>query len=382
MTKLFDVAIIGSGPAGASAAYHLANSGIKTVLIEKEKLPRYKTCGGGFVYRGLRDLPFSVEEVIDTEFNEVEIFFGKKLAFKTKRKKPIISMVMRDRFDHLIVKKAEDLGVKILQETKVEDLNFEDDYTEILTSTGTIKAKFIIAADGALSPTAKLTGWEESRMMCPALEYEVTVPKSDFERLSKSVRFDIDVSPNGYGWCFPKKNHLSIGVGNFLKTKKKANLKEDYKNYLTTLGISTILEEEAHGFIIPISPRKEGFVKRNVFLIGDAAGFADPITAEGISNAIASGVLVAKAIAESKMNLQEAKILYQQKLEERILPELEVGKKLSKLFYGQPTLRNLLLQKYGQRAAEYMTHIFMGDRTYPKDFYKKVKQKINLPFFS
>lgn len=380
--ETYDIAIIGSGPSGASAAFHAAEQGLKTLIIEKEILPRYKTCGGGFVFRGRRGMPFDVSAAVEREFYDVDIRFeAKKMALNTRRKNPIISMIMRDDFDFLIVQKAQELGVELLQGEQLLSLEFENQYTVLRTTNKVVQAKFIIAADGALSPTAKLAGWKESRLMCPALEYEIKVPDEDFERLSTSARFDIDVVPYGYGWSFPKKNHLSVGVGNFSKSQKKINLKDNYKTYLNQLGINTVLEEQAHGFIIPISPRKDGFVKQNVFLIGDAAGFADPLTAEGISNAIYTGQLAAQAIAESDLNLNQAHNLYLNKLNQKLIPELELGVKLAALFYGNKTFRNVLLRKYGQRAAEYMTDIFMGDRTYPHDFKEKVKQKLKVSLF-
>jgi geranylgeranyl reductase family protein len=380
--EIYDVAVIGSGPSGANAAFQLAKKGLKAIIIEKEHLPRYKTCGGGFVFRGRRDLPFDVSTAVEREFFDVDIRFdAKKLALNTVRKKPIISMVMRDQFDYLIVEQARELGVEVFQDEKLLALDFKAEYAVLTTTHKNIYARFIIAADGALSPTAKLAGWEESRLMCPALEYEIKVPDLDFERLSTSARFDIDVVPFGYGWSFPKKNHLSVGVGNFTKSKKKINLKENYRDYLKILGIENVLEEQAHGFIIPVSPRKDGFVKHNVFLIGDAAGFADPLTAEGISNAIYSGKLAAEAIAESNLDLALAEKLYNEKLSEKLLPELELGVKLAALFYENRKLRNLLLKKFGQRAAEYMTDIFMGDRTYPHNFKEKVKEKLKVSLF-
>ena len=332
----------------------------KTIIIEKETLPRYKTCGGGFVFRGRKDLPFDISEVVEREYNSIDIIFsGKNLEFKTQREEPIITMIMRDAFDHLIVKKAQGFGVELLQGEALKDIAFGDKAT-LRTTNKTIHSKFVIAADGALSATAKLAGWQETRMMCPALEYELEVSKDDFERFSHSARFDIDAAPLGYGWCFPKKNHLSVGVGNFMKTKKNPQLRKYYQQYIEDIGIKNIINSSAHGFIIPLNPRTDGFVKQNVFLIGDAAGFADPITAEGISNAIYSGKLCAQAIAESDLNLDIAQKLYEEKLNEKLLPELRTGVKLSKLFYENKSLRNLMLKRFGQQLAESMTDVFMG----------------------
>ncbi|MGX1023401.1 geranylgeranyl reductase family protein [Psychroflexus sp. MBR-150] len=372
----YDVAVIGSGPSGASAAFHAAKLGLKTIIIEKETLPRYKTCGGGFVFRGRKNLPFDISEVVEREFVDIDIAFaGKNLSFKTKRDKPIITMIMRDSFDHLIVKKAQEFGVELLQTEALKELKCGEIAT-LKTSTKEIQAKFVIAADGALSPTAKLSNWQETRMMCPALEYELEVSDEDFERLSHSARFDIDVVPLGYGWCFPKKNHLSVGVGNFMKTKKNPKLRENYHQYVDFIGIKNIISSSAHGFIIPISPRKDGFVKQNVFLIGDAAGFADPVTAEGISNAIYSGKIVAKAIAESNLDLRQAEKNYHDKLDEKLLPELKTGVKLAKLFYENKTLRNLMLKQFGQHLADAMTDVFMGERTYPHDYKKSIQKRL------
>ncbi len=373
--KHFDVAVIGSGPSGASTAFHLAKKGISTVIIEKETLPRYKTCGGGFVFRGRKDLPFDITDVVEKEFRTVDIYLGEKLHFKTEREEPTISMIMRDSFDNLITEKAKEFGATLLENHKLTSLSFENDIITLETSQGVFTANFVIAADGALSPTAKLAGWkEDTRKLIPALEYEIEVSDEDFERLSKEVRFDIDAIPYGYAWSFPKKKHLSIGVASARRTK--INLKKFYKDYLTTLDITNVVSESQHGFQIPVSPRTDGFVKNNVFLIGDAAGFADPITAEGISNAIYSGKLAAEAIIESNQEKDLAEKLYIEKIENRLLPEIKTGLWLSKWFYEQKTIRNLLLKKYGQRFSEAMADVFHGKRSYPTDIKKTIKNKI------
>jgi len=379
--KSFDVAIIGSGPSGASAAFELSKNGISTVIIEKEILPRYKTCGGGLVYRGRKSIPFDVSSVVEKEFFEIDTYFSNtNIKLTTKRDEPIVSMIMRDAFDNLIVEKAKENGVTVLQNHKVIAITFGDVQT-IHTTEGDIKAKFIIAGDGALSPVAKMAGWNETRNLIPALEYEVEVSSADFERLSKNVRFDVEAIPYGYGWCFPKKNHLSIGVCVIIKPKQKIDLKKYYAEYLKTLGISEVLNEEAHGFVIPVSPRTDDFVRNNVFLIGDSAGFADPILAEGISNAILSGILAAQSIVESKLDSVRAAALYHEKLEHGILPEIKTGVILSKYFYKNKRLRNLLAKKIGDSLSNAMTDIFMGERTYPADYKASIRRRIKEAIF-
>ncbi len=375
MKQHYDVAIIGSGPSGASTAFYLAQKGFSTAIIEKETLPRYKTCGGGFVFRGRKSLPFDIKEVVEKEFHTVDIYLGKKLHFQTHRKQPTISMVMRDSFDNLITQKAKELGTTLLENHKLKELSFSNNIITLKTSQGNYTANFVIAADGALSPTAKMAGWkEDTRKLIPALEYEVVVSDKDFERLSKEVRFDIDAIPYGYAWNFPKKKHLSIGVAS--ARRMKVNLKEYYQEYLKTLGITNIVSESQHGFQIPVAPRTDGFVKNNVFLIGDAAGFADPITAEGISNAIYSGKLAAEAIIEGKKEPKLAEKLYLEKISETLLPEIKTGIWLSKWFYGQKSIRNLVLKKYGQQFSEAMADVFHGNRSYPKDIKKTITKRI------
>lgn len=381
MKRNVDVAIIGSGPSGAYAAYQLAKHGKSVLIIEKETLPRYKVCGGGLVYRGKELLDFDIAEIIEASFEKVDIYVDNKdVHFQPERNKPIITMVMRDSFDYHIVNKAIGLGAELLQNAEVN--NIDDGIIKFANSENEVKAKFIIIADGALSPVSKIAGFKDDRELIPAVEYEIEVPEEDYARLAKTVRFDIDAIPSGYGWSFPKKNHLSIGVGVF-KTKSKLKLRDYAEKYIEKLGITTRLNQSVHGFVISITPRKE-IVKGNCFVIGDAAGFADPIVGEGISNALLSGKLVADAIAEANMDRDQAESLFKQKLNERLFPELAIGIRLAKFFYENRTLRNLFVERFGGLAAERLTDVFLGEASYPSDVRKKLQEKLKqtIPWFN
>ncbi|MBM3425600.1 MAG: geranylgeranyl reductase family protein, partial [Bacteroidetes bacterium] len=363
-------------PAGAMAAYELAKAGLKVAILEKEALPRYKTCGGGLVFRGRELLPISVQKAVEKEFDSLAVYFDQQTQpFTAKRNFPILSMVMRDQFDHLLVQEAVKLGAVLLEGRALQQLEFTDKIT-LHTQKEALHARYVVAADGVLGPTAKLAGWKETRKLIPALEYEVGVNQVDFERLSKEARFDIDAIPQGYGWCFPKANHLSIGIGLF--APKKIQLRTFYQAYLQKLGIQETTFEEAHGFQIPVGARTDGFSRRGVFLTGDSAGFADPLTAEGLSNSIYSGILAGQSIAKHFDLPEHAANAYQASLEERLLPELRFSEVMASFFYFMPAARNLLMGKYGQRACEVLTDVFTGQIVLSQELKQRALKKIKI----
>ena len=322
-------------------------------------------------------IPFPIDEVIEKEYHELEVFFENASHFFTaKRNEPIISMVMRDSFDQFLVNKALENGAVLLEETTALCIERSDKSLILNTSKDTIHCQYLIGADGVLSHTAKMGGWKESRNLIPALEYEVVVPKGDYNKLSHKVRFDVDAVPNGYAWCFPKNGHLSLGVCTL--KKQKINLKEYYNAYLRKLGLNKIISSEGHGFQIPVGQREDGFSKDRIFLTGDAAGFADPLTAEGISNALLSGELAALAIVNNFHDKIAASNAYHKLLDQQILSGLGSSSIIAFICYAQPTIRNLLLKKFGQRGCEILTDIFMGKNAFPDDFKTKLKNHVPL----
>src|SRR4029077_4203440 len=123
------------------------------------------------------------------------------------------------------------------------------------------------------------------------------------ERFARVPRFDVGTVPYGYAWVFPKTAHLSVGV---LTTHRGAiNLHGQLEEYLRVIGLAP-QSMERHGFVIPVRPRAGPLARARMLLVGDAAGLADPGTAEGISLAARSGRLAADAIIASQLDPRRA----------------------------------------------------------------------------
>jgi len=368
--NIYDVIIIGGGLAGGTAAYFTAKSGLKTLLVEKEKLPRYKTCGGGLIYKSVNWLPFDLSNVIEKEFYRADVFvndIGKNFAVESS--KPIVCTVMRDKFDNLILKNAMSVGAEILDSTKIISVNISNNLIEIKSLEQVFNCKYLIGADGATGITKGLFNESNSLLKVPTLESEVYVNNEIFIEFSLFPRFDFGIVPAGYAWVFPKKDHLSIGV---LSLKKKINLNDFYRDYLSFLGITTIFHEEKHGYFIPINPKKTILSKNRVFLTGDANGLADPLTFEGISKAILSGKLASDAIKKYFDNPQKAGEFYTNKIKREILYENKFAKINVLFIYKKPVIRSFLFNWRGNIFTNLVTEVTLGSKQYSQLFKKSI----------
>jgi geranylgeranyl reductase family protein len=364
MITMFDVAVVGAGPAGATAALTLARRGLKVALLEKDALPRYKTCGGALVARGLALLPPEIQTVVERRCGEADLhLLDANQRYRATRDPigpPIMAMTMRDRLDHVLASAAATAGAALRAPCTVSRVSLEPRHVRVDTDAGPVTAAFVIAADGATGELARLAGWGDGRHLIPALEYEVHVDDATLDRFARVPRFDVGVVPHGYAWVFPKTTHLSVGV---LTTHRGAiNLHRQLEEYLRVIGLAPRAMER-HGFVIPVRPRAGPFARGRMLLVGDAAGLADPVTAEGISLAARSGGFAADAIIASQLDPPRVRAGYDAALRP-MLAELRVARTLARLLYEHPRVRRWMFRRVGQRLVEAITDVFMGARTY------------------
>jgi len=357
------VAVVGSGPGGSTAARCLAQEGFRVILFEKEDLPREKVCAGGIIPRVVRELPEEAKEAIERNVYRAEVTEqAGGVHFLVRREEPVVSTTMRKRFDFALAKAAGKEGVHIATGCKVLELENRHESLVVRTSKGRFKCRFLVGGDGALSTVARKAGFPGHRCLIPTLEAEVHVEPSLFSSFQSAVRFDFGIVPKGYGWVFPKKEHLSIGVGQM--RKGRVDLASALDKYLVRLGIEKNLGLSKKGFVIPIMPRGDGFVKNRSILVGDAAGLVDPLTGEGISLAIRSAGLAAKALSKGQLIPNLVKKYYEDDLKKEILLDLKWGRLISGLAYDHLRTRSFLFRLSGQKICEAMTDIIFGHRTY------------------
>jgi geranylgeranyl reductase family protein len=361
--RCYDVAVVGAGPAGCSAARALAEKGVKVALLEKASLPRYKTCGGGVLGRAYKLLPEGAREAVEREFRSVFLnFWGTGLEFVATRSRPLVYMTMRAELDGLLASEAKSAGVDVFESCAVRTVKASDGWLQISGDSRNFLAKFLIAADGVQSAIAKAGGWSELPHLAPALEWEVFLSHEDFAQFGNVARFDFDLIDAGYAWVFPKRDHLSVGI--LTMRRRSRDLRAKLECYLRSVGIGQVQKIERHGYLIPVVPRREKLARGRLLLAGDAAGLVDPVTGEGISYAILSGQLAATALLEADLDVSQVSGRYDSLMRDKILGELKAARFLANFLYNYPRFRDWVFRRGGRKLTEFVADVALGDRSY------------------
>jgi geranylgeranyl reductase family protein len=325
----FDVLVVGAGPAGSTAARELAAAGARVLVLDRAAFPRYKACGGGIPLRTEKLLPFPIDSLVEDSVSLLQVSYKGGARFTRDSGEPFAHMVMRERFDALLLEQARTAGADFRPNTTVRAAELNGGVS--VTAEGfEAEADFLVCADGAHSPVGRMAGLGETIAECAAWEVEVRAPALRQRSYRSTALIELGYNPWGYAWVFPKAEVLSIGI--VLPPEQAGTMKERVRAYTESLGLGAADVDIARGHKIRFRRGNESIANERALLVGDSAGLADEFTEEGISYAVESGRLAARNILRG---LRGGSITgYQADIDRELMPELRAARQIGFMFYG------------------------------------------------
>lgn len=320
ITGKYDVIVVGTGPAGSVVAMKCAQEGLKTLVLERQTLPRFKLCGGGVPKWVIEKL--GVPEDIIERKTDTMVFMHSPHFEPEELKAPVWqAMVHRDKFDGFLAKSAEEAGAELREGVQVlKVIKKQDTVKGVTTKQGDIFADIVIGCDGAASTVARTAGfwniwfnqqgstWKNHMSFCVGTDIEMD-EELIFERIGfDRILFFMDpkVSPLGYSWIFPKERSVTVGLLIYFSAIISSPV--EHLNYFIRKHpvASKLLESgkvgRTRGAYLPIKHVFRPSYASGLMLAGDSAGMVSAITGEGIIYAVRAGwlagLVASKAVEE------------------------------------------------------------------------------------
>jgi geranylgeranyl reductase family protein len=311
----FDVAVIGGGPAGSTAAYRLARAGASVLVVDKAAFPRDKPCGGGVTGRAARLLPFSIDPVVEDVVERLDCSLRYEHRFVRRARAPLAYMTQRRRLDHFLLEQAASAGADVRDGVKVADVRPDG-----LTVDGAeVRARIVLAADGCNGTAARSLGLAGEIVHGVALE--ANYPHE--ARFAGAMVVDIAVVHGGYGWVFPKGDHVNVGVGG--NESEAPRLRERLRRLCVEHGIDPGAASDLRGYRLPMRRPSSRLARGAAAAIGDAAGLVDPFSGDGMYEAFLSSQLVTDAALDVLAGRAEGLEPYEREVARRITPLTAAG---------------------------------------------------------
>jgi geranylgeranyl reductase family protein len=374
----WDVIVVGAGPGGSTAAYGLANAGLRVLLLEKEKMPRYKPCGGGLTSKVRDALDFDFSPAVEQTITQVSVAYG---AERIRTSAGIAWAVMRDKFDALLAEHATHVGAELRDAQPVTQVAFDERGATVVTKSETLRAAFVVGADGVNGIVRRAAGLPAHRRMAVALEAEMEAPSAVLDKWRGAFHLDFGAIPWGYAWIFPKAEHLSVGIGYFIRTGHNHDLRAELARYIgLEPSLKNAKEIFSRGHRIPLGGQFARCHTARAVLVGDAAGVVDPFTAEGIYYAIRSGQIAGKEIQCAFQRGDLELSTYTERINAEIHSNFRYARALTHLFYRVPHLAyEILARSVSMRnaaavimggASSYRRMILIGARKFVRSVWR------------
>ena len=311
----FDIAVVGAGPAGSVAAYRLASAGVRTLLVDKASFPRDKPCGGGVTGRAARLLPFSIEPVVEDVVDRIECRLHYGPRFERRARAPLAYMTQRKRLDHFLLQKAAEAGADVRDGVKVADVR-----ADALTVDGEE------IAGAHRDRRRRLQRHDRARSRArrgdrPRRRARGKLPAR--ARFAHAMVLELAVVRGGYGWVFPKGDHINVGVGG--DESEGPRLREHLRRLCESTESTRQRRRTRAATACRCGGRRAALARGTAAVIGDAAGLVDPFSGDGMYEAFLSAQLVAEAALDVLAGRAEGSSRTQQAVARRITPLTAAG---------------------------------------------------------
>ena len=291
----FDAIVVGAGPAGSTTALRLARGGARVLLADRARFPRDKPCGGGLTGRAVRELPVDVTPVVEDVVHRFEVRLGYRKRFERRSEAPLVLMTQRRRLDAFLTEQAAGTGVEFRDGVTVGGLAIGPDGVELTIGGGRVGAAVLVGADGVNGSVARAAGLGGGVLYGIALEGNGPLSEGQAGRAT----IELGVVPGGYGWVFPKAGHANYGVGGW--ASEGPRLRQYLHSLCAQHGVDSTVLTDVQGRRLPIRRTTEA-QHGPVLLVGDAAGLVDPLSGDGIYEALLSARLAAESILAGRID--------------------------------------------------------------------------------
>jgi len=327
-------------------------------MLDRADFPRDKPCGGGVLVSALNLLPFSLDPVSEQTIMSFRVRYKRSWEFEHRYHQPLAIMTQRSRLDAYMAEQAVAQGAEFRDGSPVRDI----DGTAVTLANGDVHhANVIIAADGANGVVRRSLGLPRLR---GAVALEGNASRSEQragDRWSDAVGLELGSMAGGYGWVFPKTDHCNVGLGGF--PAAAPTLRAELTMYAGCESFDGSALTDLRGHHLPLRDPNSALVSGRVAFVGDAAGLVDPLSGEGIGNAIRSAQLAAEATLACLAGDADDLSVYQRSIEAEIEPELRVARQLQALFHQCPWPYVQLLRR-SDRFWTAFCRIVRGESSY------------------
>jgi geranylgeranyl reductase family protein len=296
VSRRFDALVVGAGPAGSACAQQLATAGARVLLADKARFPRDKPCGGALTWRSVRQLPVPIDPVVEHVVDRIELRLRYRAKFERKSVEPLMVLTQRRLLDLYLAEQACAAGAEFRDGVRVEALDVHERGVSALVGGERVEAETVVDAAGANGRPARSLGLRGGEGYGVALEGNLPLECVPLGRYERRIVVEVDALPGGYGWIFPKGDHVNVGVGGWKESGPR--LREHLVRLCAAHEIDPARLTDVRGARLPLRSPSAIAARGRALLVGDAAGLVDPLSGEGMFEAFVSSRLASEAVVD------------------------------------------------------------------------------------